>query len=253
MKIDGNELKLLVDSGLTDAKIGALLNTSKSCIHYYRTKVFKIERDSLRESKGIDLNHQQLEILFGCVLGDGYLRKGKYDKGTYFNCAHSLKQKEYLLYKASFFEGICNTKEHYRKIPNKKSGKLYSDITMYLKVNKYLNFMYEAFYSTGNKKIPIELLEEYYTPLAMAVHYCDDGSCSKSNLYNSYVVSIATCGFTHEDITSFIQFLLFKYNIHASTGKSNRVYIKSKSRKIFFNIIKTHIPPSMQYKLYDVS
>lgn len=238
-------LSLLVQKGKTDREIGILFNLSPASIHYYRTKVYNIERESLRESPGEIFSHVQLEVLFGCVLGDGYMAINPYSKSTgpFFTCSHSLKQKEYLLFKSNYFKNV-SIKENYRKIPDKKTGKFYSDITMYLRVNKHLLFMYNSFYKNKIKTIPIELLKEYYTPLAMAIHYMDDGSKIGNSGY-----SIATCCFTKDSLKEFTDFLKKQYSLETSITKSNRVYIKHCSKETFKSIISPFVCNSMQYKI----
>lgn len=243
-KIDKNDLQKFVNEGLKDSEIGKLFNVSPQIIYYQRVKVHKIERKCLRKKEGVKLPKDRLEIIIGCLLGDGYMRKTKSDTGPYFSCSHSLKQKDYLLYKSSFFNELIRVKENYRNVPNKKTGKLYSDITMYMKVNSELNFIYNSFYKNGKKIIPFNLLDEYYTPLAMAIHFMDDGS----KVGNSgYILS--TCCFSIEDCNNFILFLLNKYNIESSLQSENRIYIKNNSKETFKNLIYPYICESMKYKL----
>lgn len=244
-RIKKEDLLNLVMEGKTDKEIGNILNISTPSIHYYRTKVYNIQRSSLRESPGEIYSHEQFEVLFGCTLGDGYMNVNPNSKSTgpSFICSHSLKQKEYLIFKSNFFKN-STIKEYYRNVPNKKTGKLYSCITMYLRVNRFLTFMYEGFYKNGIKYIPINMLKEYYTPLAMAIHYMDDGSKVGKSGY-----IIATCGFNRDNLVQFTNFLKEQYNLETSITKSNRVYIKHCSKDTFKNIISPFICDSMQYKI----
>lgn len=243
-KIEKQDLQELVDKGLKDSEIGKLFNVSPQVVYYQRVKIHKIIRKCLRKREGVELNELQLEILVGCLLGDGNMRRNGYDTGPYFSCSHSLKQKDYLLYKSSFFEDIVRVKENYRKTPNKITGKYYSDITMYLKVNSTLNFIYESFYINKKKIIPFNLLEKYYTPLALAIHFMDDGSKHGTSGY-----MLATCSFSKEDCNNFIIFLKNKYNIESSLQFNNKIYIKSKSKETFKNLIQEYVCESMTYKL----
>ncbi len=243
-KIDKKDLQEFVNKGLKDSEIGKLFNVSPQVIYYQRVKIHKIIRKCLRKKEGVELNKQQLEIIIGCLLGDGHMRKSQYDTGPYFSCSHSLKQKDYLLYKSSFFNDIIRIKENYRKIPNKITGKFYSDITMYLKVNNTLNYIYDSFYKNKKKIIPFNLLEEYYTPLALAIHFMDDGSKQGNSGY-----MLSTCCFSKEDCNNFIVFLKNKYNIESSLQHNNKIYIKNKSKENFKILIQPYICESMKYKL----
>lgn len=243
--IEKEVLEELVSKGLKDSEIGKMYNVIPQVIYYQRKKIHKIERPNLRYTIPIFPSSEQQEVLFGCLLGDGYMRKSSYDRGPYFSCAHSLKQSEYAIYKSTLLESLgSKTKINHRNIPNKKTGKFYSDITISIQVNAYLCWMYEAFYGKGKKRIPVELLDKFYTPLAMAIHFMDDGSKAKISGY-----SIATCGFERQELEMFSEFLFSKYGICNTVGKGNRIYIKSKSKELFKSIIEPYIEKSMLRKL----
>lgn len=243
-KINKEELQELINKGLTDTEIGKLYNVSQQVIYYHRLNVHKINRKSLRSHIPYHLNKTQLEVIFGCVLGDGYLKNTKYDLGTTFICQHSIKQEEYVKYKKSYFPNLGTIKNYTRLIPNKITNKIYSSTVFTLKVNENLNYFHKEFYQTGKKIIPIHLLERYYTPLAMAIHFMDDGSKVGISGYQLH-----TCSFEKENLYEFMNFLKNKYNLETSLHSLNRIYIRSKSRETFKNIVEPYICNSMQYKL----
>ena len=239
--------KLVLEEGLTDSAIGKRYNVSSSSISHHRKK-FGIQRESLKENSLIELTSLQKEVMFGCLLGDGYLGLQKNDKNSNFVFSHSIKQREYVDYKFSFFNNFPGRTYEYTRKPHEKTGKEYGTYIGSLRTNPSFNFFHEIFYGSGKKKIPIEYLDEYYTPLAMAIHFCDDGSRTKES-YN-----IATCSFTKEDLYEFKKFLFNKYNIECTINSANRVHIRKISNDIFINLIKPYIIDSMKYKLYnDVS
>ena len=90
---------------------------------------------------------------------------------------------------------------------SKKTGLRYNCYCLSLNSNEAFAPYYTEFYINGKKHIPVHMLEEYYTPIAMAAHYMDDGSCCKED------VSIATCSFEANEINQLRAFLLKKYNI----------------------------------------
>jgi hypothetical protein len=242
--IKKQELQELVNKGLTDTEIGNIYNVSQQVIYYHRLKVHKLNRKSLREHIPYNLTSIQLEVIFGCVLGDGNLKNRKYDLGTTFTCQHSLKQKDYVKYKKSYFPNLGNIKDYVRLTPNKITNKIYSSTVFNLKVNKNLNYFYNEFYKENGKIIPINLLEKYYTPLAMAIHYMDDGSKVGTSAYQ-----IHTCSFTKKNINEFRDFLKDKYNLNTSLHSLNRLYIKNSSKETFRKLIEPYICNSMLYKL----
>lgn len=244
--IKKQELQKLVNKGLTDTEIGNIYNVSQQVIYYHRLKIHKINRKSLRAHTPYILSDIQLQLIFGTVLGDGYLKNTFYDLGTTLQCAHSEKQEEYVKYKASFFdESHYSIKNYKRKTPNKITGKLYTTCLLSFKTNSNLNYFHNEFYKNKKKIIPINLLEKYYSPLAMAIHYMDDGSIAGKSGY-----MLHTCGFDAKEIYLFINFLKIKYNIIGSLQKyNNSIYIKSESKNLFRNLIKPYICNSMLYKL----
>jgi LAGLIDADG DNA endonuclease family len=76
----------------------------------------------------------------------------------------------------------------------------------------------------------------------------DDGSKVKKG------VRIATYCFTFEEVEFLCKVLKNKYEIIATAGKSGKskgyfIYIDNSSIKLFTNIIKPYLLPSLEYKL----
>ena len=243
--IKKQELQKLIDKKLTDTEICKLYNVSQQVIYYHRLKVHKINRKSLRTHIPYNLNKTQMELIFGTVLGDGYLKNKKYDLGTSLMCAHSTKQEDYVKYKASFFSNKHYSLKNYTRItPNKITNKIYTTTLLSFKANENLNYFHEKFYIDNKKVIPIDLLEKYYTPLAMSIHFMDDGSKVGNSGY-----MLHTCSFLKENIKEFMNFLKIKYNVETSLQTLNRLYIRKKSKEVFKKTVKPYICDSMLYKL----
>lgn len=251
--ITKEDLNELVQSNLSDAEIGRKYNVYASTV-YAKRKKLNVTRLSKIENAKIDLTDIQKQVLFGCVLGDGYLNKVK-SKNSTFEFNHSLKQKEYVDYKFEYFKNFPGRTFYFKRSPHKVTGISYETYTGSLRTNKSFNYFWDHFYSNVSKKrIPIELLEEYYTPLAMAIHFMDDGSFFQKNKNGGGSAHIATCGFNSEELELFSSFLRNKYSIENNVDKYNRIYIKTVSLKHFMDLIRPYIIESMQYKLMkDVS
>jgi len=189
------------------------------------------------------------QIIVGTVLGDSSIRKGKTDKYNFMTCQHGPKQKEYAEWKAEILgNGALTTtvKSYKRKTPNKKTGKFYSIVAMRICNNILLDEFRNMFYVNNVKVIKESLLEKYYTPLAMAVHYMDDGHVVKER----GTFSIATCGFSRECVKTLRIFLLKKYDLDTNHTHDNRLTIRKKSQEDFKNLIAPYITlESMKYKL----
>ena len=126
-----------------------------------------------------------------------------------------------------------------------RTDKEYGVITLQLYANECFNIFREMFYR-DKKIIPIKYLEEYYTPLAMAIHYCDDGW----NEGNAAIFS--TCSFTKEELLHFKKFLFNKYGLETTIFGQNRLRVRACSFNLFKSLIKPYIPECMNYKIEKV-
>lgn len=242
IKIQKEDLEKLVKKGLKDSEISKILNV-KSISIYFARKRYKIERNSFSTSKDIPLTEKQKEFIVGSILGDGNLRIDKKCINPRYTCEHSIKQKEYAYYKYSILEGLKPfIKEYNRKI-DKRTNKIYPSITLRLNNNPNLKWFYQQFYNP-TKIINKEVLQ-YYSPLAMAIHFMDDGSKTGSSYY------LATNGFDLISIKNLQEYILNNYNIKTNIHKGNLLYIYSESAKNFTNLIKPFIIESMNYKLHN--
>lgn len=121
----------------------------------------------------ISLTKEQKSILFGIILGDGYLQKtGK--KNARLRLEHGAKQKEYLLWKVEKLKKLFQGKAKYLERIHPITKREYSYWRHQSQSTPYLGKLRKIFYPDGNKRIP-EDVEKYLTPLALAVWYMDDG------------------------------------------------------------------------------
>jgi hypothetical protein len=97
------------------------------------------------------------------------------------------------------------------------------------------------------KIVPLNI-EEYLTPLALAIWFMDDGSRLGRG------ARIATNCFTLEEVNFLCNVLYRKYNIIATPHKCGKdkghiIYIHVNSMKLFIKIVKPFLLPSLYYKL----
>lgn len=108
---------------------------------------------------------------------------------------------------------------------------------------------HQMFYKDGKKFLP-ESVENFLTPLALAVWFMDDGCCfSKGATLNTQSFSL------HENAVLQNVFLQ-KFDIRVSIQRDRRNFRLFMSRKNFntlFRIIEPHIPLSMQRKFLPVT
>lgn len=108
------------------------------------------------------------------------------------------------------------------------------------------SWLYEAFYVNKVKHLPIELLSELLTPMALAIRFIDDGSA----LGKGY--KIATSCFEKEELDKLCYLLNNKYNLECSLHKDKKyfsLYIKRCSADNFTKLVKPYMINSMKYKL----
>ena len=196
-----------------------------------------------------------ISIIIGSVLGDTHLEKRTNSLGTRMIFEQSNKNVEYLMWFHNYLSirGYCNPQKPklFKRI--KKDNKVY----FHYRINSYtfssLNWLYDMFYVkniNSNKFVKVVPLniEEYLTPLALAIWFMDDGSKLGSG------VRIATNNFTLEEVQFLCNVLYKKYNITATTHVGSKdkgyvLYIHKKSVSLFTSIIISYMLPSMYYKL----
>ena len=234
---------LVYNQKLSDMQIAKIYNLNNyQTVVYYRKK-FGFLFENRNMNPRIELTHIQKELIFGCTLGDGYIKLLDNDKNACFCMNHCVKQEEYIKYKFEFLKNLQKYYKSYtRKTPD-RMGIYRSSILCTTQTNESINEFRYMFYKDRKKIIPIEYLDEYYTPFAMAIHYCDDGSYSKGNIV------IATHSFEREELEQFISFLYRKYNLEFSIHRDNSIRVRSCSVDKFIELVKPYIIDEMKYKI----
>ena len=191
------------------------------------------------------------QILLGSLLGDGCIHKDKLNRYAYRE-AHSLKQKDYLLWKNKYLNF------NFRYIQN---------FWWINKGNKYFKYYYDLFYPNNKKIVTREILNKLGM-LGLAIWFLDDGSY---NYWNDNI-TIQTQSFGLEGNKIIQQYFKEKWDIDCKVQKINlkkdEMYINNKrvkhfkkqfyiiiinkeNTKKFIKIIKSYILqiPSMIYKI----
>jgi len=240
-----NEAKLieLFNEGYSDIKIGELMNHPRITIYFARKRLNLITRNR-KFGENIELTQQEKEVIVGTTLGDGCIRLEH--TNARLNCYHSLHQLEYVKYKGEFLKRLgIKISENLKPIFDKRTKKTYEHVNLGIKTNPALNEFYNMFYKDGVKYIPKDCFK-YYSPLAMAIHFMDDGYKFENGGYG-----IATNSFTKQDLEIFTMFLLETYNIYTTIHTQNTIYIKVKSSQQFVDLIKPYIINEMKYKIHN--
>ena len=192
--------------------------------------------------------NKAMQVFIGSLLGDGNIFSTKEGYISYSEI-HSLKQKDYLLWKMNLMSELFNfAGSPYKfKTYDKRTKKEYGHIKINASDTKNLKKYYEEFYSNKKKVIPKEFLYKL-SELGLAVWYQDDGNYN----YGGYRCSIATEGFSYEEHLLIKGFLEGKYGIICEIykkGKQFYIGFNRKESEKFLKLISSYIHKSMVYKL----
>jgi hypothetical protein len=186
------------------------------------------------------LTQRQVSIIIGSLLGDGYLRIIEGRKDAFLEINHSIKAKDYVLWKYSELENICDSGPKERVIDETRTA-----YRFFTKQHPELTELLKQFYVNGRKSVPKIKLDS----LILAVWFMDDGS--KTNKGDVY---LNTQQFSMNDQKKLL-YSLRKIGIRARLNKDKKYYrirILKESIAHFNKTISPHIIPSMRYKLsYD--
>lgn len=194
----------------------------------------------------ISPSKEQKSILFGTILGDGYLqRTGK--KNARLCLEQGCEQKEYLLWKVKklgkFFQGKAKCLQRIHPISKQK----YCYWRHQSQSTPYLGKIRNIFYPEGNKIIP-KGLEKYLTPITLAVWYMDDGY-----YYERDRCSYLYLGNVKEDEAKVaVRALLKKFDIATRLKKKKKgyaLYFSPNETHKLRKIIKGHVLTQFNYKL----
>lgn len=198
-----------------------------------------------RKRQLLIVDDNQLQILVGCLLGDGYITK----RGA-IQIEQGSRQKDYLLWKYEQLKSLVSVKPSRVTRTNKKNGKTTYSYRFFLR--QFFRVWREKMYVNGKKIVPVDLID-IATPLSLAIWYMDDGSLGD----HSYLI-ISTDGFDNESQERIVRVLKSKWDINARiVDKKNgdklykRLVIGSHNLVKFFSLVRPHIIPSMQYKISD--
>ena len=185
---------------------------------------------------------EEVEVISGHLLGDGNLHKRTPTCNTVFRIERCLRDEDYLKWSSKKLirilnkGGIC-----YHIHKNKKTNKEYKSCSFRTKYDECLNPILEKWYPKGIKIVPDDL---QITPLILAIWIADDGCIRKNTSNKSFVLNIATNGFSKKYVVFLVRLLREKYGDKVFYTKSYRrrneyminVWNKDTLRTIFKDI-----------------
>lgn len=194
----------------------------------------------MRNSVGSLIDQKQKELILGCLLGDGYLKKIKGRGEAFLEINHSIKAREYVDWKWKILKNLALSKPKVRAQNKGFPKKAYRFFT---RQHPFFTQLLEKFYSSGEKIIPKDF---QLTPFILAVWYMDDGSKTKKNdvYLNCHQFDLKS----QKRLLHQLRLLKIKARINRDK-KYFRIRILKESINDFFSLIKPFIHPTMKYKL----
>lgn len=195
-----------------------------------------------RECDITPLSFSQKQLIYGSLLGDGSIVKGKEDKNCRFSEAHSAKQEKYLLFK---YERLKPYSGKFIEYPRKDGGK---DVKFSTRAHTCFNEFKKMFYDkNGRKIIKLATLRKITHPLAIAMWFGDDGSKEK----DSY--RIATGAYNVKEIKRLIKWLVSRFGIKSYPHKHGKYWYLSirEDRWKLTKLIIPYLHKGLHYKLFQ--
>jgi len=192
-----------------------------------------------RECDIVPLTNRQRDIIYGSLLGDGSIVKGKEDKNYRFSEAHSIKQKEYLLFKHKELEPFSGKFIEYW-------GRYGKEVKFSSKAHPIFKDLRKMFYTAeGKKTVKDASLIKIINPLSLAIWFGDDGNKEK------YSYRIATGAFSVREIKRLIRWLKGCFNINSYLHKHGKYWylLIREDRRKFAKLIFPYLHKGLRYKL----
>ncbi len=189
----------------------------------------------------ITITEVQKQLLIGGIIGDMCIFKDK--NGTYhrMNLAHSIKQRQYLLFKAKLLGNLFGEPAE-RTWVDSRTKKEYHEIRIQSMTHKFFSELYSKWYRDGKKVMHDDVWQ--INDLGLAIAYFDDGFISSSG----YEISLND--YSVKDIEKFARVLREKFDLSCTIpGLNQSVYIKAESAHKLREIIRPFLTSDTEYKL----
>lgn len=190
-----------------------------------------------------------LSIITGSLLGDAHAEYRSNGRGTRISFYQEAAHLSYIHWLHSIVSnhGYCNpmTPKTFTRLG--RYGVVRNVSRFHTWTYSSFNWIHESWYSNGIKIVP-QGIEQYLTPLALAIWIMDDGAVSSTGL------KLCTNSFSYHECHYLTSVLLYSYNLKAtiqSAGAPNQyvIYIWKESISNLNSIVSPYIIPSMKYKI----
>jgi hypothetical protein len=236
-------IKLYCENQYTTETIAQIYKVNRTTISN-RLKEYSIlvntNQRKFQSRKNISLSEKQISLIIGSSLGDASIILSGRRINAYFKVSHCEKQLEYVEWKKEILGTLSSEISKY--IDKRGNSIMYN---LYTLSHPKLNIFRELFYNDHIKIIKLEL-ENYLTPLSLAIWFMDDGNKNR----------ISTDGFSKDDNYLLQNIIKNKFELEVNVLKYNRnnkdyyylSFDKNNIKKLN-NIIEPFMIKSMKYKL----
>jgi len=194
-------------------------------------------------------NKDVISIIFGSLLGDAQGEKRLLGVGTRFKFYQEAVHVKYLMFLHKLLSelGYCNSNLPVITTRLGSKGKLKKIVKFSTWTYTSFNWIYDLWYNNEVKHVP-KCIDQYLTPLALAIWIMDDGAKVSKSL------KLSTNSFSYSDCLLLVKALHNNFNIKASiqsAGKKDQylIYIWKESLIDLTSIVSPYIIPEMKYKL----
>ena len=242
--LDKQKLQDLVNEGKSDKEIAEILDYCEGYIKHIRLEL-KLYRGEKRAPIHYEFSKDQEQVIIGSLLGDGCIHNKSFENsGVWLSIHHCAKQKEYLEWKARFFEGISSIYEAVRYDDRFKNPE-YTDYVLQTRSILELVPYRENWYKPEKRIFKEDLYK--LDALGLAIWYMDDGS--KCKPYGGAL--LCTNCFIQEELEMMKDMLKtnFDLNVTLNIKSANMIYIPTSEFDKFKNIVEPYIVPCMKYKI----
>jgi hypothetical protein len=198
----------------------------------------------------LQLTQIQMDIIYGCLLGDLHAEKRNINGNTRLQFRYSSKYNDYINHLYSVFKDFTGSPpinlSYFDNRPNKMER--YYSVKFQTLSLPCFNIFRNIFYNeNGVKIIPLNY-SDYLTPRGLAYWIMDDGYYST----NTNGIYLCTDSFTLVENELLVNILNTKFNFNAAIHKhtnGNRIYIPSGNIESLISLVKPFMLPLFYYKL----
>ncbi len=195
------------------------------------------------------LNKTQKFIIYGLILGDGYLQATSQNNAR-LRVEHSDKQKHYIDWIYDQLKNVFNDKPKKIVRRHPKTKKYYTYYRLQSNSSPVLGKIRRDFYTPKGKIIPNNISKYLKSNLTLAIWYMDDGHYYRRDKSAHFYLSLLD----KDSQKNLLKCLFDNYDLNGKIycrpdRKACQLNFRSKDKDKLFSLIKPYILSEFNYKL----